>query len=446
MDKFYYDSKDPADIERHAKGLIGKSFREVMPEATENRSSKGNLGTLLEEHYFGYKPNSEAAPDFADAGVELKVTPYKELKRGKKFSAKERLVLNIINYQDVVKEEFDKSSFYHKNQLLLMVNYLWKEELERLDYPITHAQLFQFPEADLEVIKADWEFIVDKIKAGQAHLLSEGDTSYLGACTKGANKNSLRSQPYSEHMAMQRAFSLKGSYMTVVLNEYILKGVTTYKKMVDGLGGRRLEEWIVERMNGFTGMTVEELEYRFSVDSTAKSKLSMLASRMLNDTFDDAGKSEEFQKAKIKLKTMRIGMKGKLKEEMSFPNFKYTEIVNQTWEESDLREMFETTKYLFVVFKEIDTDEYVFDRVVMWNMPLKTLDTEVKIVWEETVRRIRNNQADKLPKKSEFSVCHVRPKALKKSDTYPTPFGGAETKKCFWLNREYILQVINGEA
>ncbi|WP_214805319.1 MULTISPECIES: Sau3AI family type II restriction endonuclease [unclassified Exiguobacterium] len=446
MDKFYYDSKDPADIERHAKGLIGKSFREVMPEATENRSSKGNLGTLLEKHYFGYKPNSEAAPDFADAGVELKVTPYKELKRGKKFSAKERLVLNIINYQDVIKEEFDKSSFYHKNQLLLMVNYLWKEELERLDYPITHAQLFQFPESDLEVIKADWEFIVDKIKAGQAHLLSEGDTSYLGACTKGANKNSLRSQPYSERMAMQRAFSLKGSYMTVILNEYILKGVTTYKKMVDGLGGRRLEEWIVERMNGFTGMTVEELEHRFSVDSTAKSKLSMLASRMLNDTFDDAGKSEEFQKAKIKLKTMRIGMKGKLKEEMSFPNFKYTEIVNQTWEESDLREMFETTKYLFVVFREINADEYVFDRVVMWNMPLKTLDSEVKVVWEETVRRIRNNQADKLPKKSEFSVCHVRPKALKKSDTYPTPFGGAETKKCFWLNREYILQVINGEA
>lgn len=442
MSEYKYDTSNPEDIERYAKGLVGKSFREVMPEAIENKASRGNLGTLLEEHYFGYKPNSNAAPDFEDAGVELKVTPYKELKKGKKFSAKERLVLNIINYQDVVKEEFDQSSFYYKNKLLLLVNYLWKEELERLDYPITHAQLFQFPKEDLEIIKADWEYIIEKIKSGEAHLLSEGDTSYLGACTKGANSKSLRVQPYSDQLAMQRAFSLKGSYMTAILNQYILNDVTTYKKMVGNLSGLRLEEWIVKKMDEFKGMSVDSLKSRFNLKSDAKSKFAMLASRMLNESFDDAEKSEEFQKAKIKLKTMRIGLNGKLKEQMSFPTFKYTEIIKETWEESELRTMFETTKYLFVVFKEVSEDNYIFDRVVMWNMPIETLDTEVKEVWEETVRRIKEDKADNLPKKSEYTVCHVRPKAQDKLDTYPTPFGGAETKKCFWLNREFIFDII----
>lgn len=38
-----------------------------------------------------------------EAGVELKATPFKKLKSGK-YSAKERLVLNIINYEKVAHE------------------------------------------------------------------------------------------------------------------------------------------------------------------------------------------------------------------------------------------------------------------------------------------------------------------------------------------------------
>ena len=46
----------------------------------------------------------------AEAGVELKATPFKKLKNGK-YSSKERLVLNIINYEKVANENFETSSF-----------------------------------------------------------------------------------------------------------------------------------------------------------------------------------------------------------------------------------------------------------------------------------------------------------------------------------------------
>ena len=53
--------------------------------------------------------------------------------------------------------------------------------------------------------------------------LSEGDTVYLGAASKGSNKYSVRDQPFSDIKAMQRAFSLKQSYMTALVRKYIKK-------------------------------------------------------------------------------------------------------------------------------------------------------------------------------------------------------------------------------
>jgi len=49
--------------------------------------------------------------------------------------------------------------------------------------------------------------------------LSEGDTSYLGACTKAATSKDRTTQPYSEINAKPRAFALKNSYMTGILRE-----------------------------------------------------------------------------------------------------------------------------------------------------------------------------------------------------------------------------------
>lgn len=52
----------------------------------------------------------------SEAGVELKATPVKHTKNG--ISAKERLVLNIINYEKEFDKTFPTSSFWKKNQLM----------------------------------------------------------------------------------------------------------------------------------------------------------------------------------------------------------------------------------------------------------------------------------------------------------------------------------------
>jgi DNA mismatch repair protein MutH len=439
-----YDKTSPESIEQHAKLMENKAFYEILPtELLERTKLKGGIGTLIEEHHFGYKPNSISEADFPEAGVELKVTPYKKNKNNT-FSAKERLVLNIINYMNEHDKTFETSAFWHKNKLILLVFYLFDEQLERHDFKITHAQLFKFPEKDLEIIKQDWETIINKIKDGKAHELSERDTLYLSACTKGANKGSVRSQPFSPIMAKQRAFSLKSSYMTFILNKYILNKKKTYKSIVttEQLQEKTLDEVILSAFRPFYGLKLNDLCEKFEISTTSKSKTYSVAARMLRNDLNDLNKSEEFLKSNTKIKTIRIQRNGSIKESMSFPSFKYTEIIKEKWDESTLRLMFLETRYLFVVYLETADEDYEFADAFFWTIPEEDLENEVRWVWEETFKRILDEQAHKLPGSSENRVSHVRPHAANSLDTYPTHYGENLVKKSFWLNNSYIKEVI----
>lgn len=236
MDKLPYIKSSKESIEQYAFNLKEKTFKDVLlsdPNLSDeertilfeyynNPKSKGSLGQLIEKHFFFYDINNNSEADFNEAGIELKVTPY-TIKSNGDLKAKERLVLSIINYmKDYKEEDFLKSHVYEKCALMLLVYYLYEPNKERLDYLINYINLFHFPEEDLEIIKNDYKIIIDKIKNGKAEEISESDTNYLGACTKGANSNSLREQPNSNIKAMQRAFCLKNSYMTYILNHYIV--------------------------------------------------------------------------------------------------------------------------------------------------------------------------------------------------------------------------------
>ena len=213
------------EIEIIAKSAIGKSIKDIMKEEIITIDShginKGGLGQLVEQYLFGIQNNSESEPDFMPAGIELKVTPYKKIKGGK-LSAKERLVLNIINYMDEWKNDFKDSHFWFKNNKVQLLWYLWEPNKDNKEFKITHEKLLELDKnEDLKQIEEDWHYIIQKIKDGKAHEISEADTMYLGACTKGANASSKRKQPFNDILAMQRAFCFKTSYMTQLVRKYI---------------------------------------------------------------------------------------------------------------------------------------------------------------------------------------------------------------------------------
>lgn len=438
-----------------ANMLVGKTFGELNNyQIKAELYNKGSHGHILEENVFHYGINSNSAPDFAEAGIELKVTPYKINKNGK-LSAKERLVLNIINYLEEYKNSFYESHFWYKNKLIEIVWYLHEEGKSKNEFKITNSLLFQFPKEDLPIIIHDWTTIINKIKEGRAHEISEADTMYLGACTKGANALSVRKQPFSNIMAKQRAFCLKASYMTQLVRDYI--GKENLERLnLSYTGEKSFESEIEESLMKFKGMSVNKLAKMFNFNSTVKSLNELILARMLGIN-GKVSNTEEFIKANIVPKTIRINKNGSIKESMSFSTFKFEKIIDENWENSELYEMFSTTKWMFAVFKEID-GEYYFDKIKFWNMPLSILDNEVKQVWNKTrdvildgniVREIKNGKRiTNFPGMSENDYCHVRPHAQNANDTYKLPvtdkLTGLDeyTKQCFWLNNTYILKIL----
>lgn len=460
---------------------------------TTNRleTGKGAVGSVLEEGWFGYHINSESEPDFAEAGVELKATPYVRTDKGVK--AKERLVCNIINYMEEYDKTFATSSFWHKCNTMLIMSYEHRYDMPKGDYTIDKAVLFSFPDEDLAIIEHDWETIIQKVRDGRAHEISEGDTLYLGACTKGATAASVRPQPFSPVMAKQRAYSLKQSYMTSILRRFVF-GVEENEHIIKDpsqLVGVSFIDFICARFAPYIGKSQEQLKQTFHVVSSAKSLNQLIVSKILDVT--DIESSDEFKKANIMVKTIRIEADGEgIEQSMSFPAFDFKEVARQEWEDSDAYQQFVEQKYLFIVFRKdgeynndrrnsAHTERHLFlQSVFLWQLPEDDIE-EVKQVWEraaETIRRgvtlqvtkrkqglsyagsSRNVQPPQepyvlvendLPKSHDSRIAHVRPHARRAAyrfndicigdinDADELPDGRWMTKQCFWFNNSYIL-------
>ena len=523
-----FDINSADSIIEFAKYLKNYTLREICGKEIEehNYSGKGNYGQILEKFYFGYEPNSDAEPDFKEAGLELKSTPLKQLKNGE-YRSKERLVLNIINYLEVYKEEFETSSFWKKNSHLLLVFYLHEKDKDLLDYVIRLVDDWKYPEADLEIIRHDWETINHKIKEGKAHELSEGDTFYLGACTKGSTAlKSFRNQPFNEEKAKQRAYSLKQGYVNHIIaniakeelesyGKFIkspkafkekkiesqisevdiniaaetnviqyslpknrldnpridkklianLKKISNsfksnnYGKIIDNpalIEKESIEDIIVSKFEKFYGKSAKVIEENLSLNlnKNSKSYFSSLTNAILG--LELGQKIEEFEKGDIQVKTVRLKENNLPKEHISFPSFKYEDLIKEDWEDSDFKTILESK--FFFVFYQFENDQLILRKVKFWNMP-QTDIKEAKKVWDKTIDIISSGniiiniskkgiRKTNFPKQSENKVSHVRPHAKNAADTYnlPTPDLAtgvtAYTKHCFWLNASYIRDEI----
>lgn len=443
-----------------AKEAEGKTFGEIDQSGRlSNLKSKGQLGQIIEESFFGYEINSRSEADFINLDIELKVTPVKRNKNGS-LSAKERLVLNIINYHEEVFNTFESSSFWKKNKNLLIMFYEWMPELKRADYQVIKSFLHKFDDDDLEIIKQDWIYIVEKIKQGLAHELSEADTIYLGASTKGANRNSLRSQPFSSTLAMQRAYSLKQSYMTSLVRQKITNEHLISIASKQELSKRTLEELLLNRFSPYIGMSLEEIASKFNIGINYKSKsfLQEFISSMLGIKSTSLSNIQEFSKANIHFKTVRLETNGIPKEHMSFKKINFHEWKDSTWEESWPSTYFEETKFLFVVFDYKETvnqnsnRQLFFKGIKLWNMPVSTIEGPLKVFWmniqqllKEGVTLVEKQRgtSNNLPGAGSNGVCHIRPKAKDGNDKVQLPDGQYITKQAFWLDREYIADVIS---
>lgn len=455
--KLPYNIKSVDSIFEYSKGLLGKTLRDFVWDGYEPKKGKGGFGQMVENIYFLLETNNYAGADFSEAGMELKCTPLEKNKKDE-YRIKERLVCNMINYCDVIKEDFEHSHFYLKCQLMLLLFYLHQANCDKLDLEFIFSVLWRLPEKDLLVIKHDYEVIINKIKDGKAHELSEGDTMYLGACRKGQKGDSLMKQPNNPDTdAPRRAFSLKQAYMRTIL-EYVIqsgqKAISNIQQKkselvsIKDLRTHTFDDVILGRFKPFLNMPFEKIAKRkkVNISKNPKNKFAMIANAIAATTkCTNVNRSEEFLKAGLTMKTIRIQANGLIKEAMSFENIDYMEVAGcEDWVDSRLYELF-SSRFMFVVFKEQNAgkEDYVLNDVFFWTMPQADLG-----IAEEYWNHIRKNILDnhiseeywwKGTDKKKF---HVRPKAGHATDLAPTPSGKGAKKFCYWFNNDYIREIV----
>lgn len=528
-----YNPESAEDILRYAQWLIGKSFWDILKEdykekATESHvegyairdeesallneptakygdvNRRGGLGNLVEEHFFHYKANSNQEPDFPHAGLELKVTPYEErIGRGKQagtkyFVAGERLVLTMINFNErPIEMDLFKSHLWRKCNKILLVYYMRNRGVtDNLKYRISYVGIFTPNQNDKVIISQDYFSIMQKIAAGKAHEISEGDTMYLGACTKGRTAaSSIVIQIENKIPAQKRAFCFKSSYMTTVLNDYFINAPEEYDSVITD--SKRLEKlgfdgYVQEQVNQYVGKSDKTLCSILGLEYNGnKAQWSNIAFAILGVKSNQA---EEFKKANIVVKATRIEEDGSIRENTSFPPFKFKELALESWVEldieddetnpfesrkstvkpSNLQSYFASTKFLFVIFKK-EHGDYILKGCQLWNMPFHDLNIIVRSGWERirdvvregvilTKKEVKNGSrkgkyiiSNNFPGKQDNPIIHIRPhsqRAYYNFDGYvdgnpahgnELPDGRWMTTQCFWLNNTYVKSILRDD-
>ena len=453
-----YDWDDEESVLRYAARLSKRrlsDFVEIGQEVIGNTRTKGVFGQTVEREYFGMSPNNSSKPDFDSIGTELKIAPIKVV--SDRFESKERMIIGVIDYNRVPEMGF--RMFTDKGSHILILFYRWEEDTDIYDYEFLKVVDWKPSEMDLRVIKEDWDIIEGYVMRGEAHLLSERHTKYLAANTKGVGHGrNMRAQPFSDTPAKQRSLSFKASYVTSIfhtypdINEVLSKKdgmVPAYDGSIftglweEGVG---FEEYVLGHLNRFSGMTCQGIESELDIDIDSKSKQYYHKLVMAMFGLPNKRYVRELAQANISIKTIRIKLNGMPKESMSFPAFKYEEIVEQTWESSDLYEQMDH-EFLFTVFgfntnhpEKEDRKSLTFKGAFFWSLPDEDFDV-IKGVWEDTREKVIEERFDDFVRSSEGRISHVRPHAQNKDDTYP--YRGKELiKKSFWFNNTYLKDII----
>ncbi|SEM19767.1 DNA mismatch repair endonuclease MutH [Butyrivibrio sp. ob235] len=469
-----YDDADENSIYMYSQYLEGKTFSEILEESKKwdyavnktdfsSKKNKGKCGNLLEEKFFGYQANSIQEPDFPKAGVELKVTPIDILKNGD-MSAGERLVLTMISFNKAIVDDFYESDAWHKCRNILLVHYIRNNEIARFDNRIKYVNLFKPLEKDKLVFERDYAIIVDFIKRGKAEELSESYTNYLGACTKGIDSSKTVAQFYPPYARTKtRAYCFKRQYMQYILDVYILHKHSKYEVIVDKeeLEVNSLEDIVISKLKHFYGKSTYELCNEFGIKYDKKANNNALWTTIVYRILGiKSTLAEEFVKAGITVKVSRVSKTNRIEECSPLPDYKFKELIKETWEESTLFKYLLENKFLWVTFKN-NGDDYYLDKAQFWHVPYEDLISTVKQEWiaiQSVVKKgvtftVKGGRVyNDIPGLGQTKIIHSRPAptyaAYKLKDGFTKgdirhnadelPDGQFMTKQSFWINYSYL--------
>lgn len=438
------------ELLEYTKNIKGKTFKEIDSEhlLDESKSSKnkGVLGQIVESGFYKYPLNNNSAADFEELGIELKVSGYIENKNGS-LRAKERMVLSKIDYNEIINETYESSHVLGKCKEMLIIWYHYLPKTNYGDFKITDFQIYDMAK-DEEIFKNDFKIIKEKVMNGKAHELSEGDTSYLGACTKAATSADRTSQPFSEILSKPRAYSLKNAYMTGILRELKDNNV----KIIDytSVQEKTVIDYVNDKLKPYFGKTqleiLEEITGKTYEEKIPKNINKMISDKLIGKDNELYEKDELFRKTSFIIKNIPI-RNDKLIERMSFRNLRLSDFEYE-WEDSYWKNFFGDTNFILICYEAKNSKIKNGYRRLKYVKQMSFDDEDLES-FEKTYNMVKTaiekRDINLLPTPNSFEnqLLEIAPKGKKGDDAYNNFFKKDITKVAFMIGKNLLNEKLN---
>jgi DNA mismatch repair endonuclease MutH len=428
MRDFDWRTADRISIETEAKLLVGRRLIDVDPKAPMLPSSprtKGAVGRVFEAA-FGIPANSTPGADFPGAGIELKAVPIR-LKAGE-ARAKERISIGMIDFSSLPGEAWDTASVRKKLDSMLLVFYRWDPLLPIARFTTLAAEMWEPDRTTLAAIRQDWETIRDLVAQGRRSDLSESLTHVLGAATKGPG-----------HGSTSRAWSLKQPFVTWIYQT--LSARSTVTTIASGDPATAFEDAILARLRPFVGTDFDRLAaVTGRTGKGGKAGVASIVRALVGER--TSGRSGDFERFSVEVKIVPVNGRERVVERMSFPAFISEELAYETWEASDL--LGRLNRMLIVpVHREKGAKLHgvVMGTPFFWSPTPQELEG-IQSEWEHARDLIATGRANDVPPASSTRYIHVRTHGRDATDRDLAPGGIDVATKSFWLNDDFLAEIL----
>ncbi len=462
-----------------------------------NSKNKGQIGQLVEK-YIGLENNNISMPDLGN--VELKTIGIK-MNKDNKPASKERLIISKANFDELKSKNLEENENISKIKNVLYVCYEYVKGNDVSDFKFLGGFLNNFLDhisnEDKETIYQDYEILRNKVINNQIKTISSSDTQILELCTKSANSSVTTN--YNGEDVKPRAWALKTSFMTKILNEHF-DDVTKTFSIEQTHENRLMFDNLDNALNRIANIDLEpkktKMYERLGKSTHSKGQNAHSLTSFLMDyliTNSEAGDIENiditiFKKWLVskdyKIKTISVDENNRIHEDMSFRSFQYLELHSNDYKnEPTFYQELQNNTFIFMISKKIENEVYLkkivlhkFNEVELNNASLvinktKEILEQSLILEYKPAALVSQNGSFKnnFPKSSNNEMFHVRPHASNRMHMNKLPddtkviFNNLEayelskddqlfvdkiqkehsyTNSCFFLNKKYLQDLI----
>ena len=453
--------------------------------------NKGVAGAVIEQSVLGYPPDSRQEPDIEIDGLpyEVKTTGLifgakKRRQRGerqaplkrdekKDLEAKEPMSITAVSVDDIWKEDFLDSAFWHKLDHMLVAYYLYNggsptkvdDVMEYASFPLIDYELHRWDDDDKAVLAADWQLVRDFV----ARVHEEGldpDVEYP-KISHELNRKLLYTDT-SPKWPNKPRWRLKRSTVSAMVKEHFTGELEHLPVLLSSYDD--IESECRAHRHDYEGTTIFELAKELHYDGllSGKSVAERIIVRMFGGHSKKMSRLDAFAKAGIQCKTITYSNgEARLAEDIKFARVDFEEVMDETalWEGSVAQECF-TGRILCAIFEEPSKEAPLAENVFKgfkWIEFDDAVVEEAHEVWEEARRLIISGELrDVVCLRKDGSPIINKTGVPKSAPNFPKSEGARavfirgdgrdSTKKplringvdmylqYFWLKRDWVVQ------